>query len=89
MACSSAQFLTHGGQFGGSHAQRLGSRYKIGFVRAKEIDHRAQHCTIAQPFTQAVGRQPGQRQKPRCPVLVTQHPAKGGQGKRLRIDVGG
>lgn len=73
-----------GDQFFRCDGQSLGCSDKIGFVIGKEVECRCQHRRIAQAFTQGIGIQAGKFKIAAGAISIFQHPAKRGEGKRLR-----
>ena len=70
------------------HLQRGGAGDQVWLVAHQEIQHLGQHHGVAQPLTQFVGGDAGQRQQAFRVVLVGQHPAERGQCQRVGI-IGG
>ena len=57
-------------------------------MRAEEIQHGAEHGRIANPGSQGIGREPGEREQPFGPALALQQPAEGAERQGLRIGGG-
>lgn len=85
---SSLQPFAGSRQLLGCNSKGIGRRDQIGFVRAEEIEHRAQHRRITQATPQRIGRQAGKRQESVSAVLAFEQPAERTQRQCLRIGGG-
>ena len=71
-----SQTLARGGKLRRGYIQGRGGGDQIGFVRAEEIEHRAQYRRIAKASAQNFSIQPGQAEQPLGARAVAQHPAE-------------
>lgn len=63
----------------------LGGGDQVGLVGAEVVQHGSQDRSFAEPLSQVVAGQAGEREQPVGPVVVAEHPDERAQRERLGV----